>query len=31
VRSRSLIWILMCWIKVTLDIASPPATDVVQR
>src|SRR5438128_12364218 len=29
VRSRLLIWILMCWIKVTLDMASPPATEFV--
>src|SRR5919109_5484756 len=31
VRSRLLIWILMCWINVTLDIASPPATSFVHR
>src|SRR5262249_48740605 len=30
VRSRLLIWILMCWISVTLDIAAPPATEFVQ-
>src|SRR3989442_10996732 len=29
VRSRLLIWILMCWIKVTLDMASPPTTEFV--
>src|SRR5215510_9058199 len=29
VRSRLLIWILMCWINVTLDIASPLATEFV--
>src|SRR5262245_11938102 len=31
VRSRSLIWMLMCWINVTLDIASPPAIECVHR
>jgi hypothetical protein len=31
VRSRLLTWILMCWIKVTLDIRSPPATEFVYR
>src|SRR5262245_17100001 len=30
VRSRLLIWILMCWINVTLDITAPPATEFVQ-
>src|SRR2546425_5638822 len=29
VRSRLLIWILMCWIKVTLDMAAPPTTEFV--